>query len=114
MRKIYLVVGTLLITAGLAGFAIDRPVFGVFEVNALHHVVHIATGALTLAAAARGIGPMRTWGRLFGAIYAALGVIGAARPDLFGLMQVNAPDNLLHFASALAFLYVGLLAPPRL
>jgi hypothetical protein len=114
MRKIYLAIGSALVAIGIAGFIMPRPLFGLFEVNTLHNIVHIASGALTLIAASQGIGAMRAWGRLFGPIYLALAIVGSVQPNLFGLMHVNLPDNLLHFAVAAGFLYVGLLAPPKL
>jgi hypothetical protein len=114
MRTIYLVLGILLLGIGVAGFLMPSAVFGVFSIDALHNIVHIASGALTLLAAARGIGAMRSLGRLFGAVYGGLGVLGLIWPDLFGLMHLTGADHVLHFALAAAFLYVGLLAPPKL
>jgi hypothetical protein len=114
MRTIYLAIGSALVAAGLAGFVMPSPLFGLFEINTLHNIVHIASGALTLLAASQGIGAMRTWGRLLGPTYLALAILGFVEPDLFGLMHLNLPDNLLHFALAAAFLYVGLIAPPKL
>ena len=42
MRKIYLVVGSLLVVAGVAGFVLPSPLVGLFEVNTLHNIVHLA------------------------------------------------------------------------
>jgi hypothetical protein len=114
MRTIYLVLGSLLVVAGIAGFVLPSPLLGLFEVNTLHNIIHLASGALTLVAASQGIGAMRTWGRLFGAIYLAVGIAGFVEPDLFGPMHVNLPDNVLHLALAAVFLYCGLVAPPTL
>jgi hypothetical protein len=99
---------------GIAGFVMPSPLLGLFEVNALHNIVHLVSGALTLVAAAQGIGAMRTWGRLAGATYLGVAIAGFVEPDLFGLMHLNLPDNLLHLALAAVFLYVGLIAPPKL
>jgi hypothetical protein len=114
MKTIYVVLGTVLLVAGIAGFVMPSPLFGLFEVNALHNIVHLVSGALTLVAASQGIGAMRTWGRLFGAVYLAVAIAGFVDPDLFGLMHVNLPDNILHLGLTAVFLYVGLVAPPRL
>ena len=114
MRKIFLLLGALLLLVGTAGFVLPRPVLGTFAVNTLHNIVHVASGVLTLIASTQGIGPMRTWGRAFGFAYLGLGIVGFIVPDVFGLMHLNLADNLLHLALALPFLYVGLLAPPRL
>jgi hypothetical protein len=90
------------------------PLLGLFEVDMVHNIIHLASGALTLFAASQGIGAMRTWGRLFGAVYLLVAILGFVDPTLFGLMPVNMPDNILHVGLAAVFLYVGLLAPPNL
>ena len=113
MKNLYLLVGSVLVLVGIAGFVMPSPILGVFEVNALHSIVHLATGALTLLAATQGIGAMRTWGKLLGVAYLVVGIVGFVSPGMYGLMHVNAPDNLLHLALAVVYLYVGLIAPPR-
>jgi hypothetical protein len=115
MKSPFLVLGAVLVVVGILGFVMPSPLLGLFEVNALHNVIHLASGALTLFAATQGIGAMRTWGRLFGVVYLLVAILGFVMPegDVFGLMHVNTPDNLLHMALALVFLYFGLLAPPR-
>jgi hypothetical protein len=106
--------GSVLLLAGVLGF-FQNPLLGLFEVNAVHNVVHLASGALTLLAARQGIGAMRIWGKTFGLVYLAVAIAGWLAPggDLFGLMHLNLPDNVLHVALAMVFLYFGLLAPPR-
>jgi hypothetical protein len=113
MKSIYLLVGGVLVIVGALGFIMPSPLLGIFEVNALHNTIHLVSGALTILAATQGVGAMRTWGRLFGIVYLAVGIAGFVSPDLFGLMHVNLPDNVLHIALAAVFLYVGLIAPPR-
>lgn len=113
MKNIYLVVGAVLVLVGVLGFVMPSPLLGIFEVNTLHNIIHLASGALTLVAAMQGIGAMRMWGRAFGLVYLAVGILGFVDPALFGLMHVNLPDNLLHVALAAIFLYVGFVAPPR-
>ena len=113
MKTLYLVLGAVLVLVGVLGFVMPSPLLGLFEVNALHNIVHLASGALTLLAATQGIGAMRLWGRIFGLVYLAVGVIGFVMPDMFGLMHVNMPDNLLHVGLAALFLYVGFVAPPK-
>jgi uncharacterized protein DUF4383 len=113
MKNLYLLLGGVLVLVGLAGFVLPSPLLGLFEVNALHNIVHLATGGLTLLAATQGIGAMRMWGKILGAAYLVVGIAGFVSPDVFGMMHVNAPDNLLHLALAVIYLYVGLIAPPR-
>ena len=113
MKNLYLVLGSVLVLVGILGFVMPSPLLGLFEVNTLHNIIHLASGGITVLAATQGVGAMRTWGRLFGLIYLAVAIAGFVTPDLFGLMHVNTPDNMLHIALALVFLYVGFLAPPR-
>jgi|SRR5919108_6241128 hypothetical protein len=113
MKNIYFVLGGVLVLVGILGFVLPSPLLGIFEVNMLHNIIHLASGALTILAATQGIGAMRTWGRVFGVIYLVVGIVGFVDPTLFGLMHVNNPDNLLHIVLATIFLYVGFVAPPR-
>ena len=115
MRRAFRAVGVLLVVAGVLGF-FQNPVLGLFTVDLLHNLVHVTSGALTLLAARRGIGTMRTWGKALGLLYFSVAIAGFALPAgyLMGMMHLNLPDNLLHLALAAAFAYYGLLAPPRL
>ena len=114
MKNLYLVLGGVLVLVGILGFVMPSPLLGLFEVNMLHNIIHLASGGLTILAATQGIGAMRLWGKLFGFVYLAVAIAGFVTPDLFGLMHVNMPDNLLHLGLAAIFLYVGLVAPPKL
>ena len=114
VKNIYFALGGVLVLIGVLGFVMPSPLLGLFEVNTLHNIIHLVSGALTLVAASQGIGAMRTWGRIFGLVYLAVAIAGFVDPTLFGLMHVNLPDNLLHIALAVIFLYIGFLAPPTL
>jgi hypothetical protein len=114
MRKIYLATGAMLAVCGLAALVMPTLVAGFFEFNTVRALVYLVTSILTMVAAVQGIGPMRTAGRLLGIVYLALGVLGFVTPDLFGVMPLDPASNVLHLALSLPFLYVSLLAPPRL
>lgn len=115
MRRPYLLTGALLVVFGIAGFFQD-PLLGLFEVNPVHNLVHLVSGLFVLAAASYGIGTMRTCGKMLGLLYLALAIAGFALPagDIFRVMHLNQPDNMLHLYLAGFFMYYGLLAPPRL
>jgi uncharacterized protein (UPF0333 family) len=75
-----LVFGIVLLVAGIAGFFyssdFDDPgevdaVLGILDVNGWHNVVHIATGALGLAAFSAGANAARTYALGLGAVYAS-------------------------------------------
>jgi hypothetical protein len=104
-----LIFGATLLVAGLLGFAFDSTfdtgsnlngskLIGIFEVNAIHNLVHVASGILLLALA-----PKRASAKLaalgFGAVYLVVTIIGIADgSDVLGLIPVNSADNLLHVA----------------
>jgi hypothetical protein len=108
---VYVVVGLLgFVVTGLEGFAAtsgDKLLL--FGVNPLHNLVHVAVGAVWLVASRRE-STARAVSALIGAVYLLVGVLGlflaGATSDL-NLLNLNQPDNLLHFASALAALYFG-------
>ena len=116
-----LVVGIALIGAGIIGFipnpiASDDPA-ALFQVNAVHNVVHLATGALALVIglALRGAAlALATLG--FGLLYAAVGIILVIDPTLFGLLSsapANGLDHVLHAAVAIVSIGLGLMARDR-
>jgi hypothetical protein len=109
---VYVVVGLLgFVVTGLDGFAAtsgDKLLL--FGVNPLHNLVHIAVGAVWLLASRREA-TARTASALIGAVYLLVGILGlflAGGSSELNLLNLNQPDNLLHFASALAGLYFGL------
>lgn len=111
------VLGAALVIAGLAGLAVDSSfdtgagldgerLLGL-EVNGWHNLVHLASGLLLLA----GLGSNRRarWVcRLFGLTYLIVTIVGLADgDDLFGLLPINAADNLLHAALVIVALWAA-------
>ncbi len=87
---------------------------GLFPVNLLHNLVHIALGAWGLAAA-RAWDSARMYARGTAIIYAVLAVAGLV-PGLntmFGLTPLFGHDVWLHALLAAASAYFGFLAPAR-
>jgi hypothetical protein len=111
---VYLLVGLLgfAVTGGVGFVATDGGLFlGVFEVNPLHNVVHLLIGAALLIAglsnvrAARGVNP------IVGAAFLAFGILGLFILNTqANILAINGWDNVLHFASAIVLLAVGLAA----
>lgn len=120
--------GAGLLVAGVLGFlwssdfsvgeAVTRPenraaVLGLLDVNGWHNLVHIASGLLGLAVAG-SFSRARTYAVVFGAVYVVLAIYGVAvgAPGaLFGLVPVNAADNVFHAVVGVAGLVCGLAAP---
>jgi len=115
--------GAALLLAGIAGFIADAS-FGtgdslergnliVFDVNGWHNLVHLASGLLLLAAA-NTAPTARLVAISFGLVYGLVTLIGLADgSDVFGLIPVDAPDNILHLALALLGLVAGFMSPMR-
>jgi hypothetical protein len=109
------VVGVVLVLVGLLGF-ISNPIVGeptannnpIFVTDAVHNVVHIASGLLLLYIAFATSGVTRAnWLIGFGVLYVGVLVLTLINPELFGIFQnpVNTADHVLH--AALAFLSIG-------
>jgi hypothetical protein len=112
----YYVLGMLLIAVGFAGFLLSSPLLGVLEVSPALNIIHLVAGAATIAAAVRGLGAMRTWGKLLGFIFLVSAIVAFAVDGgpLAGLLPLTDSNAWAHLAIALAYLYHALLAPPTL
>jgi len=110
-----LVFGAVYVLVGILGF-IDPLVndqdklLGIFGVNGLHNVAHLAVGALLLFGS-RAPDTARMVNLVVGTVYLLLGILG-----LFGILieggqaldlNNNPADTVLHFATAALALYFG-------
>jgi hypothetical protein len=113
-----LVFGVTLLLVGIIGFFVDAG-FGLgsdtegsnlilFEVNGIHNLVHIASGALLLAVASKPA-TARLGAIGFGAVYLLVTIIGFIQGDtVLGIFPVNTADNFLHVAISLLGIGAGL------
>lgn len=117
-RLLGAVFGVVYLLVGLVGFAVtgfsdfagtntgDKLVF--FEINPLHNIVHLLVGALLLVAS-RAVSTARGANTLVGAVYLLVGIVGLFILDSSAnILSLNGPDNVLHLASAVVLLGVGL------
>ena len=86
-------------------------VLGVFPVNLLHNIVHLAFGVWGLVAS-RAWSGSKTFFTAGGIIYAVLTVLGFLSPTGFGLVPLGGTDIWLHAVLAIAMLGIGLTAKP--
>ena len=86
-------------------------VLGVFPVNLLHNIVHIAFGIWGLIASRTWSGS-KTFFTAGGIIYAVLTVAGFLSPTGFGLVPLGGADIWLHGVLAVAMLAIGYTAKP--
>ena len=111
--------GIVFLAVGILGFVpgvtTNDMLLGIFMVNKVHSIVHIASGAIFLIASMAGAGAARLWFQLFGIIYAIVAVLGFMNPNgmLFGMMSNNPADTWLHVVLAVAMLGIGFGTPKQ-
>lgn len=118
-RVISIILGLLLIGAGVLGFVPGQKFVAaedaIFRVDLLHNVVHLASGLLLL------ILPSIIGGKqsllLVGVVYAGVAVLGFLHPTdstlINGLVAMNDADRYLHVAVAAILLLAGLVFSNR-
>jgi hypothetical protein len=108
---VYLLVGLLgfAVTSGIGFFATEGANLIIFEVNPLHNVIHLAIGAALLYAGFTNAAVARTVNASVGAVYLLVGVLGLfLLSSPLNIIALNGADNVLHLASAVLLLGVGL------
>lgn len=106
-----LVFGIVYLAVGVLGFALegtdDGELFGIFGVNALHHIVHLAVG-LAFVVGARQHQAAKGINTVIGVIYLVVGLLGLAGGVIVeDLINNNAADTVLHLATGALALYFG-------
>lgn len=93
---------------GLAVQTGSGMLLGLFPVNVLHNIVHLAFGVWGIAAA-RSLDAARVYARGVAVVYAVLTVLGMipATNDTFGLVPIGGNDIWLHALLALIAAYFG-------
>ncbi len=108
-----MIVGVVFILLGLIGFVND-PILGIFEVDTLHNLVHLASGILALVFASQGEAQARRFALILGIVYGLVTILGFLSGDsgeILGLISTNGADNVLHLVLTIVFLVVGLKKP---
>lgn len=103
--------GLAFVTVGVMGFLPEYTpngnLFGLFEVDPMHNIIHIASGVVALIAASCAHFA-KAYFILFGLIYGAVAIIGFIQDgDIYGYMHVNQADNYLHLGIAIVSLILG-------
>ena len=108
---VYLLVGLVgfAVTSGVGFFSTEGANLIIFEVNPLHNVIHLAIGAALLYAGVKDIQLARTVNTAVGAVYLLVGILGLfLLSSPLNIIALNGADNVLHLASAVLLLGVGL------
>jgi Domain of unknown function (DUF4383) len=109
------VAGAALVLIGIIGFfynsqftsdeSVRDAVFGVFDVNGWHNVLHILAGVLGLLAYGAGVYAARTYAMAMGIVFVALAAWGFIVGDgdsILSIVPVNTEDNILHLLLGVA------------
>ena len=108
---VYLLVGLVgfAVTSGVGFFATEGTNLIIFEVNPLHNIIHLAIGAALLYAGLTKVQTARTVNAGVGAVYLLVGILGLfLLSSPLNIIALNGADNVLHLASAVLLLGVGL------
>lgn len=108
---VYLLVGVLgfFVTSGVGFFATEGRNLIIFEVNPLHNIIHLAIGAALLLAGLNSVSAAKGVNTTVGAVYLLVGVLGLFLVgSSLNIIALNGADNVLHLASAVVLLGVGL------
>lgn len=118
-----LVFGIVFLLVGIMGFFVENGMsmeadmetsgrlLGLFPVNLLHNLVHLAFGAWGLAAA-RSHDASRTYGRVGAAVYGLLVLLAFVSPTMFGLVPIGGHDIWLHALLAVGLAVIGFAGGP--
>jgi hypothetical protein len=111
--------GAVFVIVGLLGFTVSGghhvagtdggKLLGLFQVNVLHNLVHLAVGAVMIAAAITGVRAAKAVNTLFGVVYLVVFVFGLfAAGNAVNILALNGADNGLHLVLGLALTAIGL------
>jgi hypothetical protein len=110
---VFLALGVLGLVApgGMSMGADPAPamLFGMFPVNVLHSIVHIAFGIWGLLAS-RSFAGAKIYAQVGGVIYVVLACLGFIVPTVLGLMPIGGNNIWLHAAIGLVLAGVGFTA----
>ena len=113
MKTAAIVLGALMLFAGIAGFVPqlcpDGKLLGLFAVNGVHNIIHIVTGLAAIAMGMAGPLQARRFFQIFGVVYGLVTVLGFFHGDqpLLGFVAHNMADTWLHLGITAFSLYMG-------
>ena len=104
------IIGIVLLLVGIAGFFAPGGMLLGFQVNMLHNVVHLITGAIFAWAGFSASAPTKKINLIFGIIYlliAILGFVPGVDVMLNSLLATNMADHILHLAIGVISVAIG-------
>lgn len=111
---IYLLIGVLgwFFTVNVGFIATEGGLLiGLFEVNPLHNIVHLLIGAALLIGGLMSVRAAKGTNVTVGAVYLVVGIAGFFLVETTAnILALNTADHILHLATAIILLAVGLAA----
>ena len=120
-RMLGIILGAVYLLIGILGFFFTSStgfvstqgplLIGLFEINPLHNVIHLVIGAALLLAGLSNARAAKGVNSTVGAVYLVVGILGlfiSAGNNPLNILAINSADNVLHFASAVVLLAVGI------
>jgi hypothetical protein len=111
LQRVTLALGVLYVAIGVLGFVpgitSNGLLLGIFQVNTLHNIAHLALGAVLIWG---GMSPSYVMvNKVLAVVFAVLVVASFVAPVLEQL-PLNPPDTVLHLASMILTGYIGFIA----
>lgn len=99
------VFGVVVLALGVIGFFSD-PIFGVFEVDAIHNSIYIALGLILLASAMKD---SSMGAKIVGVLALIVSILGFIPPStsVLNLVETNTASSILQIVVAVVLLYSG-------
>jgi hypothetical protein len=122
-QRVALIFGVVFILVALGGFITPGGMgmeahpdqapreLGLFPINLLHNLVHLAFGIWGIVAS-RTWGAAKTYCQVGGVIYIVLTILGFVDPTTFGLVPIGGNDIWLHAVLGIVLAAVGFTSRP--
>ena len=111
-KTVAMLVGVVFILVGIVGF-FNHELLGA-HLGAVHNVIHLVSGALSLYFGSKGLAQARMFCLVFGAVYGLLGVVGmiagsgADKELQLPSLTLGTKDHYIHIAIGVLYLSGGL------
>ena len=115
LQQVAKIFGIVFVIVGILGFVpgitYHQHLLGIFHVNAVHNLIHLATGVVAYAVSRTNWRNCRLFFRIFGVIYALVGLLGFGygMQPVLGIIANNMADAWLHILIGAVSLYFGFL-----
>lgn len=113
LRFFAVLFGVIMLVVGALGFIPMAKegdfLLGIFHVNFIHNIIHIATGFIALLCGLNNTAASRLFFQAFGIIYGLVGLLGFyyGNEPILGLIANNWADTILHLVIAALSVYLG-------